>query len=47
MKFAETQAEMIPMQRFVYVLAKDYHEEDVDTGGSPSGMDKAHGVTKY
>lgn len=36
---------MVPMQRFVYVLAKDYHEDDVDP--NPSGMGKAHGVTKY
>lgn len=38
---------MIPMQRFVYVLAKDHHEEDVDADKKPSGMNKAHGVTKY
>lgn len=36
---------MIPMQRFVYVLAKDHHEEDYDT--DPSGMKGAHGVTPY
>lgn len=36
-----------PMQRFVYLMAKDYHTEDVDNstptnpGSSPGGFDKA------
>jgi hypothetical protein len=30
------------MQRFVYVMAKDHHTEDHNTGSSkPSGMNKA------
>lgn len=44
-KFAETQAEMTPLQRFVYTLAKDYHEEDHQEP-NPSGMKKAHGATR-
>lgn len=42
---ADSQAEMTPMQRFVYSLAKDHHtdEANVDT---PSGMSKAHSATK-
>jgi len=32
--------ECTPMQRFVYILAKDHHTEKPDTG-KPSGIDKA------
>jgi len=28
-----------PMQRFVYILAKDYHQDEVDN--EPAGMNKA------
>jgi len=45
MVLAETQAELTPMQRFVYTLAKDHHTEDVDTDPNPKGMSKAHGAT--
>jgi hypothetical protein len=30
-----------PMQRFVYVLAKDHHSEDPSTNTQPGGMNKA------
>jgi len=29
-----------PMQRFVYIMAKDYHTEDKQT--DPTGMDKSN-----
>lgn len=29
-----------PMQRFVYIMAKDYHSEDTNTS-RPAGLDKA------
>lgn len=31
-----------PIQRFVYVMAKDYHTDDVDNKPDPSGLDKAN-----
>lgn len=43
--FADSQREITPMQRFLYVLSKDYHTDDVETG-NPSGMGKAHGATQ-
>lgn len=41
---AESQSEITPLQRFVYMLAKDHHTEDVDVD-EPSGMSKAHSAT--
>lgn len=43
-KLADSQAEITPIQRFVYTLAKDHHTEDVDA--EPSGMRQGHGATR-
>jgi hypothetical protein len=42
---APTQAELTPVQRYVYIMAKDHHTEDVDADPSQS-MNKAHSATK-
>lgn len=44
-RLASTQAELTPIQRFVYALAKDHHE-DTDVDGGPAGMKGAHGATR-
>jgi len=33
--------ECTPMQRFVYVMAKNYHTDDPNDSPSPGGFDKA------
>lgn len=30
-----------PMQRFLYVMAKDYHSDEPDTPSNPGGIEKA------
>jgi hypothetical protein len=42
---APTQAELTPVQRYVYIMAKDHHTEDVDADPSQS-MNKAHSATR-
>ena len=39
---AETQAQMTPLQRFVYVLAKDHHTDDEYK--KPSGFQQSQAV---
>lgn len=36
---------MTPIQKFVYVAAKDHHEDDYDAEPS-SSVGKAHGATR-
>jgi hypothetical protein len=41
-KLFDSATECTPMQRFVYILAKDYHEDDPNEGHSdPHGLEKA------
>jgi len=35
-----------PIQRFVYVMAKNYHSEESDSSAKPQGMDKAQRFNK-
>lgn len=42
---ASSQADITPIQRFVYVMAKDYHTEDVDAE-PPSDVSGAHNATR-
>ena len=39
MPLAQTQGDLTPIQRFVYILAKQEHMPDVD---EPSGMNKGN-----
>lgn len=43
-KLADSQAEITPIQRFIYTLAKDHHTDD--DVKDPKGMQKAHGATR-
>lgn len=40
-KLFTSPADCTPMQRFIYVMAKDYHTEDPETNANPGGFDKA------
>lgn len=42
---ADNQAELTPMQRFVYIMSKDAHTDD-KAKKPPSGMKKGHQATK-
>lgn len=42
-KLAETQAELTPLQRFAYLLAKDYHTDD-ELKKPPKGMNKGQDI---
>jgi hypothetical protein len=35
-----------PLQRFFYIFAKDYHEEDHDSG-PPNGYNQTRGLNSY
>jgi hypothetical protein len=41
---ADSQAEITPIQRFVYTLAKDHHTDD--DVKDPKGMKGAHSATR-
>lgn len=41
---ARTMRELTPLQRYVYAMSKDHHEEDVNVD-TPS-MNKAHAATR-
>lgn len=42
---SDSQRRMTPMQRFVYIMAKDAHTDD-KAKKPPSGMQQGHAATK-
>ena len=42
-KLADTQREMTPIQKFVYITAKDFHTDDYDSSSS-SAMGHGHNL---